>query len=195
MDYFIIQIIREKIIVSSVDATKNVYDATHYTAEYINTLETSGVPPHKLTPKKGAVVMLLRSLNISEGSCNGTRLIIQDVINKRLMKATIANGQHKGNTVLILKVLTQPADFDTFGFEWERLQFPIKLAFVIPINKSQGQTLEKVALWLNDPCFSHGQLYAGASRVGDPGNIKFYIGNVEGLPAYATRNVVYQGLL
>ena len=111
------------------------------------------------------------------------------------MKATIANGQHKGNTVLIPKVLTQPADFDTFGFEWERLQLPVKLAFAMTINKSQGQTLEKIAVWLNDPCFSHGQLYVAASRVGGPDNITFYTGNVEGLPPYATKNVVYQGLL
>ena len=139
--------------------------------------------------------MLLRNLNISKGLCNGTRVIIKDVIHKRLLKATIANGQHKGNTALISKVLTQPADFDTFGFEWERLQFPVKLAFGMTINKSQGQTLEKVAVWLNDPCFSHGQLYVAASRVGDPDNLKFYIGNVEGLPPHVTRNVVYQGLL
>ena len=32
------------------------------------------------------------------------------------------------------------------------------------INKSQGQTLDKVGLCLPEPCFSHGQFYTGCSR-------------------------------
>ena len=33
------------------------------------------------------------------------------------------------------------------------------------INKSQGQTLQNVGVWLNDTCFAHGQLYVAMSRV------------------------------
>ena len=139
--------------------------------------------------------MLMRNLNINGGLCNGTRLIIQDVINDRLIKATIANGEGKGRTVLIPKVLTQPADENKFGFEWQRTQFPVKLAFAMTVHKSQGQTLNKVAVWLQEPCFGHGQLYVAASRVGNPDNIKFFVRHMEGHPPFTTRNVVYQELL
>ena len=139
--------------------------------------------------------MLLRNLNISGGLCNGTRLIVQEVINDRLIKATIANGEGKGRTVLIPKVQTQPADEHKFGFEWQRIQFPVRVAFAMTVHKSQGQTLNKVAVWLEEPCFGHGQLYVAASRVASPDNIRFFLKNSEGSPGYATRNVVYQELL
>ena len=185
----------EEIIIPSADSTVHPDDATHYPVEYINSLQTSGIPPHHLTLKKNAVVMLLRNLNIRGGLCNGTRLIVQDVINSRLIKATIANGEHKGKTVLIPKIQTQPADSHHFGFEWQRIQFPVRLAFAMTVHKSQGQTLERVAVWLQEPCFGHGQLYVAASRVGSPDNIKFFVKSKEGHPSSTTRNVVYDELL
>eukprot|EP00660_Eupelagonema_oceanica_P003746 gene3746-biopygen3074 len=35
------------------------------------------------------------------------------------------------------------------------------------INKSQGQTLRRVGVNLQRPCFTHGMLYVALSRVGD----------------------------
>ena len=63
------------------------------------------------------------------------------------------------------------------------------------INKAQGQTLEKVSVWLKDPCFGHGQLYVAISRVGDPQNIMVFTGKKDGMPRRCTRNVVYEELL
>ena len=110
-------------------------------------------------------------------------------------KPTIANGANKGKSVLIHKILTQPADSNQFEFDWQRIQFPVKLAFAMTIHKSQGQTLDKVAVWLQDRCFGHGQLYVAASRVGDPANIKFFIKSKADHPNYTTSNNVYNELL
>ena len=62
------------------------------------------------------------------------------------------------------------------------------------INRSQGQTLSFVGLWLKAQCFTHGQVYVGCSRVGSPDNIKFAIKEEEYGKQNAT-NVVFKEIL
>ena len=52
-----------------------------------------------------------------------------------------------------------------------------------------GQILKKVGLYLESECFSDGQLYVGASRVGSEKNLKIFA------PQKKTRNVVYREAL
>ena len=58
-----------------------------------------------------------------------------------------------------------------------RKQFPVKLAFAMTINKSQGQTLPFVGIYLRDYCFAYGQLYVALSRVNRRENIKIFVEN------------------
>jgi len=53
---------------------------------------------------------------------------------------------------------------ETLSVPLKRLQFPVRLAFVMIINKSQGQSVEHVGINLQTLVFSHGQLYAAFSR-------------------------------
>ena len=43
------------------------------------------------------------------------------------------------------------------------------------INKSQGQTLDYVEIYLSEPVFSHGQLYVALSRVRNSSAVKALI--------------------
>jgi len=36
----------------------------------------SGMPPHVLRLKEGCIVILLRNINVNQGHCNGTRLLV-----------------------------------------------------------------------------------------------------------------------
>jgi len=70
---------------------------------------------------------------------------------------------------------TSVCSTEEFPMEWERRQFPVRTCFAMTINKSKGQSLERVGVWLEESVFSQGQLYVACSRVGDPSNIKFAI--------------------
>ena len=94
------------------------------------------------------------------------------------------------------------SDPDEFPFTLRRRQFPVKPAFAMTINKSQGQTLKMVGVYLPEPVFSHGQLYVAMSRVGMPTQIRFAIVPNTAIREYAqrhpghyTRNVVYTEVL
>ena len=70
----------------------------------------------------------------------------------------------------------------------------MRVAFAT-INKAQGQTLQRVGVYLPQPCFAHGQLYVAASRVGLPEHLRFTVPRDEGTGTFRTRNVVYREAL
>ncbi|XP_067132189.1 uncharacterized protein [Centruroides vittatus] len=72
-----------------------------------------------------------------------------------VIEATILNGKFKRKDVLLPRILMIPTDMP---FEFKRLQFPVRIAFAMTINKAQGQSLQVCGLDLENPCFSHGQL-------------------------------------
>ena len=84
---------------------------------------------------------------------------------------------------------------NTLPFVLKRFQFPVCLAFAMTMNKSQGQTLPHVGIYLPDPVFSHGQLYVAMSRVQARNNIKILAirSTVEGRTY--TKNIVYDEVL
>ena len=164
----------------SIDTLMNQDEVVNYPTEFLNSLNLPGMPPHILTLKKGVPIILLRNINPPQ-LCNGTRLSVKNMMSN-IIEATILNGKFKGEDVLLPRIPMIPTDMP---FEFKRLQFPVRLAFAMTINKAQGQSLQVCGLDLENPCFSHGQLYVASSRVGKPSDLFVYA------PGGKTKNIVY----
>lgn len=106
--------------------------------------------------------MLIRSISVSNGLCNGTRLMVEE-LKPNLILARILSGDHEGELAFIHRV-TLCCD-DVYPFDLHRHQFPIVLAFAMTIIKLQGQTLDALGIDLRKNVFGHGQLYTALSRV------------------------------
>ncbi|KAF7120259.1 hypothetical protein RHSIM_Rhsim13G0061500 [Rhododendron simsii] len=103
-----------------------------------------------------------RNIAPKAGLCNGTRLMVVRCAS-RIIEALILSGEKFGNLAFIPRITLTPSSSE-FPFRMTRRQFPIRLAYALTINKSQGQSVKFVGVDLRTPVFSHGQLYVVLSR-------------------------------
>ncbi|XP_065682429.1 ATP-dependent DNA helicase pif1-like [Hydra vulgaris] len=106
--------------------------------------------------------MLLRNLDLKAGLCNGTPMKVC-ALQKNYIDAEVLTGVSKGKRVFVPRIQLAPSD-SNLPFVLKHCQFPVRLAYSMTINKSQGQTFARVVVYLKKPCFSHGQLYVACSR-------------------------------
>ena len=107
-----------------------------YSTEFLNSLSFSGMPPHNLKLKIGAIVLCMRNLDKKNGLCNGTRLRITQLHDRYVEGSVVTEGAFFGQLCTIPRVPITPSDTG-LQFQFERNQLPLTLGFAITINKSQ----------------------------------------------------------
>ena len=79
--------------------------------------------------------------------------------------------------------------------EGELRQFPLKPCYAMTINKSQGQTLPFVCIYLPTPVLTHGQLYVALSGAKDFNGITVSLQDRDQEEPFYTDNIVYRCVL
>ncbi|GJU61122.1 ATP-dependent DNA helicase PIF1-like protein [Tanacetum coccineum] len=171
----------------------NNFNETMYTEEFLNNLNMAGIPHHSIKLKIGTPVMCMRNIDQRAGLCNGTRLQVLRM-GTNVIEAKIISGGSVGTICAIPRMVISPSD-TKLPFKLNRRQFHVQICFGMTINKSQGQTLSKVGLFLQRPVFSHGQLYVAVSRVKTKKGLKVLCCDRDGNYTNSTTNVVYKEAL
>ena len=180
----------------SVDRAASEEDEELFPTEYFNAFYEASLPPHKLRVKPGVPVMLLRNIDPPR-LCNGTRLRITQC-GKHVFEGEIMGGTHDGEKVMLFKTPLQSKENNKrIPTPFVRKQYPVRPAFAMTINKSQGQSMKYVGINLQSrPAFSHGQLYVALSRVTRQGNLYLIGPDIhEYTNERLMKNIVYKQIL
>jgi hypothetical protein len=138
----------------------------HASLEYMRSVTQAGVPAATLRLKKGCTLILTRNMLASLGLVNGTRLVL------------LSDPPPEGDLISLLHVETVGLEHNTRhfipritfelstpgGLLFVRRQYPVRLAYALTSNKSQGQTILKCVYDSTNESFAHGTAYVACSR-------------------------------
>ena len=143
--------------------------------ESIHQLLPSGYTPHKL--KLRTIVIVLQNLSTNEGIVNRTRAIVTQLLRNVIQLRILTGHVHDKYILLPRFTFIHESSEDGISLRFTRRKFPIRPAFAMTINKCQGQTFKQVGIYLDQPIFTHGQLYVAFSRMPNFSSLRSYTTN------------------
>jgi len=129
-----------------------------------------GKPSKRLFLKLGALVIFTRNVNLACGVANGTKGIVRRITRFRI-DVEIITGPSIGEFFSCPRFNHKLSRSHRKGFTFNRLQFPMRLAYATTIHKSQGMTLSRCVIDCRAHASHHGCVYTAFSRVRLPADL------------------------
>ena len=112
------------------------------------------------------MVLIIRTLDPSEGLMNGVRVCIHHIGVRVLGVIRITDFHLDDPPVFLLPRMTFVCSYGVHNAKnVTRRQFPVRPCAAMTVHKSQASTMDRVVVDLRSDVFEHGQLYVALSRV------------------------------
>jgi hypothetical protein len=143
----------------------DVYDPTSaiLATDNLQSIESANMPPHALTLRIGTPVMCMQNLDVANGICNGTTMIVEQLCANIVWVKVKTRFGLRSHPIAPTRFI-----YSSNGFKFTRTQLPIRVAFAVTINRAQGATYDYVALHATYPIWAHGMLFVAVTRVTSP---------------------------
>jgi hypothetical protein len=146
--------------------------ARNITDKAMATFNKTGVPPHTLRLKVHDVCIITRSIPALDLPTN-SRVRILTITRTLVTALTVDERQQR--RVFIPRIHFKFRLKYGQSFQLLRTQFPLRLAYAMTYNKSQGQTLGRALVDICAAPFAHGHTYVATSRVRSLHDISFFL--------------------
>nr|XP_047138166.1 uncharacterized protein LOC124814457 [Hydra vulgaris] len=110
--------------------TDNLNEINNFPVEFLNSLTPSEI------------------FDLKAGLCNGTRMKVCALQNNYI-DAEVLTGVSEGKRIFVPRIQLAPS-VSNLPFVLKRRVFPVRLAYSMTINKSQGQTFDRVGYFEKD---------------------------------------------
>jgi hypothetical protein len=188
-----LKILKSTDIFDYVDDNKGILQ-NMITEDILHKYNKVGFPCHNIKLKVGDICFIMRNLLKKQGLTNNTRVKLTQIKKYSIRVCTIDTDIIKFFTIprIPFKVTL------SYGrsFTMIRKQFPLRLAYSMTYNKSQGQELKKCLVDIRSPPFVHGHLYVSLSRIRFFDNIRIFCtnDNIDNDDCIVVKNYIYNQL-
>jgi hypothetical protein len=160
-------------MLSAVDDPRDVISRM-LTTEILNKFNSDKAPPHTLQLCVGDICYLMRTLGRKTKLATNKRVRVLALHKVGIKVQTIENDNSPGEVHFIPRIRFRFTLPYGESYEVTRTQFPLRLAYAVSINKSQGQQYEDILFDTTHQAFTHGHLYVALSRITKYNKICFF---------------------
>jgi hypothetical protein len=115
-----------------------------FAPENLQSINSAKLPPHELQLKVGMPVMCMKNLDVPNGICNGTIMIVE-----RVDEAVVWCRVNTRFGQRLQPIVATHFAYRKGGFKFTRTQLPLRVAFSATINRAQGG---RTTMWESMPC-------------------------------------------
>ena len=108
----------------SINTVTDVHNCTMFPMEFLNSLNLSGLPEHTLKLKENTVVILLQNMDIYAGHCNGTRYLVKEIGEYRVILHKLDAKEDDKTKIWVLPRIPCHYGGRNFPFELTDFSFP-----------------------------------------------------------------------